>query len=185
MAEVKGVLLNAWMLFLRERYGERAVAEAMTHLRAEEQAALASPFLISSWYPFNTLFALGSLTRELGGSERGLSFEIGRFMARRAFGEIYRQQLAKDPITQLQKFAWVHDLLYRQAREKEVEISGPSSGVIRYRYQGEARPFPGFCSSHSGFWVEVLQMAGANRVRASHPKCAAKGDDCCEFRFEW
>lgn len=186
MAEVKGVLLNAWMLLLRNRYGDAAIAEAINKLGPEDRHLFSSPFLASSWYPFEALNALSRLTRLLADpAEKGLAFEIGRFMAEHVYTTVYRSQMADDPIKQVQRYGWINDMLFRGARRQEAQILSLSSCAVRYYYPEEAKPSWGFCISNAGFWSKMLEMAGAGRVRASHPKCMANGDEYCEFILEW
>lgn len=186
MAEVKGVLLNAWMLLLKKRYGDEAIAEAIGKLGPEDRHLFSSPFLASSWYSFEALNVLSRLTRLLADpAEKGLAFEIGRFMAEHVYTTVYRSQMADDPIKQVQRYGWINDMLFRDARRQEAEILGQSSCAVRYYYPEVVKPNWGFCISNAGFWSKMLEMAGAPQVRASHTKCMAKGDSCCEFIFEW
>lgn len=186
MAEIKGILLNAWIEFLRARNGKEAVSEALETLEVEDRMQFSSPFLASSWYPYSTLHALRRLTRVLATpADRNLSEEIGRFMAEYVFKGVYRSLLVKDPIKQVEKFSWIGDFFFNEARKLDTEVTGASRCLVRYRYEGGARPTRAICGSLIGFWARTVEMAGASRVVSSHPKCVTAGADCCEFVFEW
>lgn len=186
MAEIRGVLLNAWVTFLKNRYGEQALATAVAPLGAEDRALLSATFLDASWYPFETLHALRRVTRPLVTSaDRDLTAEIGRFMAQHAFTGVYRSLLARDPGKQIEKFKSIGEFFFRETRKLETEITGSSSCVVRYRYEAGAKPTRAICASLAGFWSRTLELAGALEVKAAHSKCVAAGDDCCEFTFEW
>jgi hypothetical protein len=186
MADVKGILLNGWMKFLNERYGEQEVASTLAGLTPEDRQQLPLTFLDASWYPYDSLRVLGRLTRPLVmKSESGIAGEIGRFMAQHAFNGAYRSLLARDPIKQMEKFKSIGEFFFRGAYTLETEITGPSSGLARYRYQAGANPTRGICASLVGFWSRSIELAGASHVLGTHPKCFAAGADCCEFRLEW
>ncbi|HEY7914659.1 MAG TPA: hypothetical protein VIG62_22285 [Blastocatellia bacterium] len=186
MAEIKGILINAWIDFLKKRYGEQAVSQSLDALEVEDRLALASTFLASSWYPYSTLHALRRLSRPLAtASDQNLSVEIGRFMAEYVFTGVYRSFLVKDPIKQVEKFSWIGDFFFHEARRLETEIVNETQCLVRYRYEAGANPTRAICESLGGFWSKTLELAGASNVRSTHPKCIAEGGGCCEFKFEW
>src|SRR5687767_5833180 len=179
MAEIKGVLLSAWMTFLKNRYGAEAVASALSGLDPGEQARLSAPFLPSSWYPYDTLHMLRHLTRPLATpADRNLASDIGGFMAEHAFTGVYHSLLERDPVKQVQKFAWIGDFFFNEARKLETEITGDSSCLVRYRYEPGARPTGAICASLGAFWSRTIELAGASKVKVLHPKCIANKDPC-------
>ena len=186
MAEIKGILLNAWVKFVNERYGEQAIARCFEALCPEERRLISSTFLDASWYPYDSLHAFGKAIRPLvTKSDTNFAEDIGRFMAQHAFTGVYRSLLARDPIKQVGKFTSIAEFFFRGVHKLETEITGPASCLARYRYEAGAKPTRGICISLSGFWSRSLELAGASKVAAAHPKCFAAGGDCCEFLLEW
>lgn len=186
MAEIKGVLLTAWMEFLKNRYGEKAVADTIEKLRVEDRVLLSSRFLPSSWYPYATLHALRKLTSPLATeADHDLSAEIGRHMAQYVFTGVYQSLLVKDPAKQVTKFTWIKDFFFRETRTLETEITGERSCIVRYRYEPGATPTNAICESLAGFWSRTLELAGAFGVTCIHPKCVANRAAYCEFVFDW
>ncbi|MFY9557458.1 MAG: hypothetical protein WAV20_03550 [Blastocatellia bacterium] len=186
MAEVKGILLNAWVKFVNDRYGEQAVANALAALSPEDRRLVPGKFLDASWYPYDSLHALRRLTRPLvKKADRDITTEIGRFMAEHAFTGVYRSLLAHDPIKQVEKFTSIGEFFFHDTRKLETEITGPASCLVRYRYEPGAKPTGAICTSLGGFWSRSLELTGASNVKGSHPKCLSTGSDCCEFVFEW
>ncbi len=186
MAEIKGVLLNSWSKYLKERFDDRAIAEKMGLLSSKDRTLLSSPFLDSSWYPYDTLAAFRSLLRLLDPSPaQETPIRLGRFMARHAYSGVYRSLIVKDPIKQVEKFAWVDELFFQGVRKLESEVTGPASCLVRYRYEPDVKPSRGMCASLIGFWSEMLEMSGATGVKGAHPKCTASGSDRCDFIFNW
>lgn len=186
MAEIKGILLNAWVKFLNDRYGEGPVAKCFDALSPEDRSLLPHTFLDASWYPYASLHALGRLTRPLvTKSDRDIAGDIGRFMAQHAFTGVYRSLLAHDPIKQVEKFTSIGAFFFRETRKLETEITGPTSCLVRYRYEAGAKPTRAICASLCGFWSRSIELAGASKVATAHPKCVGAGGDCCEFLLDW
>src|SRR5438105_7543556 len=105
MAEIKGVLLNAWMELLQKRYGEPAVSQAFTAVSRKDPSLRSAFFLPTNWYPYSALEGLRQVTRALATpSAPILSVAVGRYMAEYVLTGVYRALLVKDPIKQLEKF---------------------------------------------------------------------------------
>ncbi len=186
MAEIKGVLLTAYVSLLKNRYGEQAVAEVLETLDAEDRLLLSKSFLPSSWYPYSTLHALRKLTRSLKTpADHNLSVEIGRFQAEYVFTGVYRSFLVKDPLKQVEKFSWIKDFFFKDARKLETETFGENRCLVRYTYEAGAKPTRAICESLGAFWSKTLELAGAAKIKSTHIKCVASGADYCEFIFEW
>ncbi|HYL99648.1 MAG TPA: 4-vinyl reductase [Blastocatellia bacterium] len=186
MGEIKGVLLDAWLRLLKQKYGDGAVNQAMTTLGPDDRALLSGRFLASSWYPFNSLQALRKLTRAIVAEpDPNLVVEIGRFMAHQACTGVYRSLIAKDPVKQVERFNWVEEMLFNNARKLESELTGPNTALVRYLYTTEVKPTAAICDSHLGFLKELMELAGAKNVLVKQVRCAARGDSVCEFSFAW
>ena len=186
MAEVKGILLTAWVDFIKNRYGAQVVGQAILTLEAADHSLVSAPFLASSWYPYETLNALRKLTRGLATpADQNLSIEIGRNMAAHVFTGAYRTLVGKTPANQVEKITWIKDFFFKDSLIMETEMLSESSCLVRYRYDPGAIPTHSICESLSGFWSQTLELAGAATIKASHQKCAAKSADCCEFVFAW
>jgi hypothetical protein len=185
MAEIKGVLLTAWMVFLKDRYGEQAIADILKTLNAEDRLLLSSLFLPSTWYRYETLHALRRLTQHLATpTDQNLSVEIGRFMAEYVFTGVYRSFLVKDPAKQLEKFSWIGDFFFQEARKLETDMISESRCLIRYSYEPGAKPTRSICESLTGFWSRTLELSGVSKVKSTHPTCVTRGSNYCDFIFE-
>ena len=185
MAEIKGVMLNAWMVFLKDRYGEQAIADKIKSLNAEDRLLFSSLFLPSTWYKYETLHALRRLTQQLATpADQNLSVEIGRFMAEYVFTGVYRSFLVKDPAKQLKKFSWIGDFFFQEARKLETEIISEARYLVRYRYEPGATPTRSICESLTGFWSRTLELSGVSKVKSTHPTCVTRGANYCEFIFD-
>ena len=186
MAEIKGVLLNAWMELLKKRYGEQAVSQAFNAASRNNPSMLSSFFLPTNWYPYSTLDGLRQVTRALATPTAPiLSVEVGRYMAEYVFTGVYRSLLAKDPIKQLEKFLSIKEFFFQDTHELETEMTGESRCLVRYRYKPGTKPTRAICESLGGFWSKALDLAGASNTQFTHPNCLLNGGPCCEFALEW
>ena len=186
MAQIKGLLLNAWMTFLKLRFGDLALASALDLVSPEDRRFLSVPFLASSWYAYDMVDVLRRTTAELAGDgDLNLPEEIGRFMAQHTFTGIYRSLIAADPITQVEKAAWMEGFFLNAACNVETEITGATSCALRCTYESGVKPRRAICGGLTGFWLEMIELSGANGVTCHHTRCVLDGGDCCEFKFEW
>lgn len=187
MAQVKGVLLNAWIQFLKSRFGDEKVVSTIQSLEPAQQRQASTRFLDSSWYEFELQGSLGALTRALATpSDRNISFELGRFMADYAFDRVYKGLVARES-NRLVRNAWLEDALFQGVRSMKSEMIAESTCLIRYYYEPSVKPVSGMCSSTIGFCVRQAELAGNDNVNVIHPqfKCAVHGNDCCEIIIKW
>jgi hypothetical protein len=184
MAQVKGSLINAWISFLKARYGDDKVASAIESLDASDRSDLQLSILDSSWYPIEMQKVMGRLTKVLASSsDRRLAEDLGRYTADYVYTKIYRNVLSWAP-NKNQSTDWFNDLLYQGFRKCVSTQTGPSSSVTRYHYL-EGKPTSGQCRTLGAFLLRMAGLRGKKNVSIAHQKCLAKGADCCEFVIEW
>ena len=186
MARIKGVVLNAWIQFLKARYGQARVASSIQNLDQAQQRQLAA-ILDSSWYPWESQQSLAKLTRVLATeADRNISYELGRFMADYAFDKVYKGLLSKES-DKLARNLWLEDFLFEGVRKAKNEMVSASSYRLQYCYEPDMKPTQGMCVSTIGFCVRQAELAGVVKARVIHPedKCAAFGQNCCEIVIEW
>ena len=186
MAEIKGILLHGWMMYLNENHGEPAVKRAIQQLEPKDRALVGTGvFLAASWYPYEANHALRNLTRILKpAADKQTAVDIGRSTAWHAFSNLAQSRIG-DPIDRVTSFTKLSEGNYRDVRVLESEVTGPASCVVRYRYMPGVVPTRAICASLIGFWTCVLEMMGATRVVSTHPRCVLNSDTLCEFTFSW
>ena len=186
MAEIKGVLLNAWVDLLQQRYGEQAVVQACDAVSRTDPSLRSAFFLPTNWYPYSALDSLRQVTRALATSGAPIqAVEVGQHMAKYVFTGVYRALLAKDPVKQLEKFPSIREFFFHDTHQLEIEHTGESRCIVRYRYEPGLKPTRAVCESLGGFWSKALDLAGASDTRFAHPNCILNGGSCCEFALEW
>ena len=186
MVEVKGTVINAWMAFLKGRFGEAKLTSAIEKLDPESRSRLATMVLDSSWYPFELHSAMRTLTAGLRPDrEKGFAVEMGRNMAHTFYTKVYTSLLVDEPLKQFQRAAWMDELLYRGWRTREIKVTGSSSCLVLYHYTAGLTPEPGHCASIRGYLIGEAEVSGGRNVKCSHPSCMLKGRPLCEFSVEW
>jgi hypothetical protein len=184
MAQVKGTVINAWINFLKARYGDDKVTSAIQSLDAGDRSQLQSRILDSTWYPMEMQKVMGRLTKILASpSDKNLAADLGRYTADYVYTKVYRTilsgNMSKDKST-----GWFDDFLFQDLRKCVSEQTGPTSSVSRY-YYFEGKPTSGQCRTLLAFLTRRHELAGRKQVKCVHQKCSAKGADCCEFVIEW
>src|SRR5205085_11571382 len=120
MAEIKGVLLNAWVELLKRRYSEQVVAQAFAEASRKDPSLRSAFFLPTNWYPYSALDGLRRVTRQLATPATPmLSVEVGRVMAEHVFTGVYRTLLVKDPVKQLEKFPSIKEFFFHDTYDLE------------------------------------------------------------------
>jgi hypothetical protein len=77
MAQVKGTAVDASLRYVRERFGEPALAAVLAALPEADRKALAA-VLASSWYPMGTFLRfMQEAQRRLGAQEKDLVRKMG------------------------------------------------------------------------------------------------------------
>lgn len=175
-------MLNAWLSFLKNRCGDDAVNEAIGALDPGDRVKLDTPLLDSSWYPIEMTRVLTKLQSLLVKTD--VAEELGRYIAEYTFKGVYRVFLSTDPMSQANKIQRAGEYFYRNVHKLEVEATGPSSCILRYR-TGRGKPSVTTCKIRRGWWVRTFELSGATSVRVLHPRCIAGGHECCEFLMEW
>src|ERR1700751_3270981 len=104
-------MLNAWLSFLKTRYGDQAVAAAAGKRAAEDRLQLEKVILDSSWYPIETTRLLSKLQAAIN-DKSDVAQESGRYMAEYVFTGVYRMFLARDPLSQGKKIMQASNYFY-------------------------------------------------------------------------
>ena len=183
MRQIRGIMLNAWLSFLKEKYGEDKVLAAIKALPQEDKIHLEKSVLDASWYPVEMTRVLGKVQSAVAGRDE-FAEELGSYMAHYAFSGAYKVFLTNDPLTQAKKIMSVSEYFYRNVHKLEIEGTSPTSCVVRYR-TSQGRPSAITCRNRRGWWTRTLEMAGGKNVKVVHPECMASGKEYCEFHINW
>jgi len=186
MAEVKGVLLNAQTLFLKNHYTDDELERAKATLQPEAAALLKPRYLDSAWYTYDTSVALRHLMRALPPRQERAAVAVGAFVAEHAYTGVYQSLLSKEAAKIVANMRHLHTLVYRDFNTLDAQMSGERSCAIIYRYEADGvKPARAICASLIGFWGRVLELGTGTKVSGGHPACVCEGAERCEFTFSW
>jgi len=176
-------MLNGWLAFLKDHYGEPAVSAAISKLAPEDKLQMEKPILDSTWYPIETTKLMSKLQSALD-ANADLAVESGRYMVEYVFTGVYRMFLARDPLAQGNKIVQASNYFYRDLHKLEVDVTGPTSCTVRYKLT-RGKPSVATCNTRKGWWARALELSGATSVTITHPQCRSRGQEVCEFLVEW
>ena len=186
MAEIKGVLLNAQTLFLRNHFNEIELEQAKGTLTPQAAALLKPKYLDAVWYPYETSVALRHLMRALPLRRELDPVNVGAFIGQHTFTGVYSSLLANDAAKLVTNMPFLHGLVYRDWCALEPRLSGERSCAIVYGQMSEGvKPSRAVCQSLIGFWAKVLELGIGTPVSGAHPSCVCEGQPRCEFTFAW
>jgi len=186
MADIRGILLNGWMGLLKERYAQERIEKARSELSPADRSLASKIILDSNWYPLDTLYAFHGLTRSLASRQKPIEpVVLGRSMAERAYGGVYRRLPAKDPQKQIEKLSYISEFFFRDTRSLETELDGKGACHIRYCYPVRDAEYRAICLTLLGFWTATIEISGASRVKGAHTQCIGEGAKDCELVFTW
>ena len=186
MAEIKGVLLNAQTIFLKNRYSEADLERAKATLDPRLAALLKAKYLDSAWYPYETAVALRHLMRSLPNADELDPAVIGAFIAEHTFTGVYESLLSKYASKLVANMGLLHSLVYRDFNELESRLTGERSCAVSYRRTAmDVKPARAICRSLIGFWSKVLELGTGATVTGAHPSCVCDGQPRCEFTYAW
>jgi predicted hydrocarbon binding protein len=181
-AKVKGAMVRAHLQFVRDRFGEPALAATLKELPASV-AAEVQGLLSSTWCSFESLIVLDrTIARVVGRDERELMRELGRHSAQVNLSTIYRAFHRDD----IHEFFRNSAMLHRQFQDFgdcEYELVGKTHCRITIRNAVSYSSV--YCSSETGYLEQVIATHGGTAPSVTESACQCMGDDRCTFELRW
>ena len=150
---------------------------------ANRVAELSVTIFATSWYPLQTLIDLDrAIVETIGGGERVVLRNVGRFSAGINLGQLHRSLFRDDPHPFLRHVA----LLQSQFTDfggATWESLGGAFGRITHRHWRCFNPL--FCEASIGFYEECVRMAGGTGITVEQTSCLCRGDKHCVFELRW
>ncbi len=182
--KVKGAAILARRTFVSDEYGEGAWTKILDALPEEDQEALQSTMLTSTWHPFELNDRLDTaIAAVLGEGSREIFEKIGRTSARQNLAGPHRAFAARrDPAWFLSATDRIYGFYYDTGR-RTYESTGATSGVIT-TYDAETFSETD-CLTVIGWYKEALKMCGATEVEMTEDACRARGSAFCRYQISW
>lgn len=71
------------------------------------------------------------------------------------------------------------------ARDSSWDVLSSSPTGISFRYHSKFKESDLLCQSRRESWSRMTTLHGLPPADVRHPKCIARGDDCCEYHVTW
>lgn len=184
----KGSTLRATLAFVESAAGVDGVARVLAALSAADRAAVtgAAP---TDELPFAVWERLSAATEAAIGREVPDWPERAGAHAIESFGvQLYGGILRKaSPLAFVNQSVSLFRLYYQPGDMKAVEQEaiGERGGRVVLRLVGFAHASPVFCRRQTGGLARALELAGGERARVRHVRCALEGDAFCEWELRW
>jgi hypothetical protein len=183
MAKVKGTAIQSSLRYVRERFGEEALAAVLAALPGADAAELSS-VLASSWCPMEAFLRfMREAKRQLGAREPDLVRNMGRASCDYGVTGVYKIFFkVGSPEFIISRATRVFSSYYDSGRIAVVESRHGRAVVEVTGLEGSA---PEFCERIYGWMQRTLELAGAKSLESAHSLCVHRGDPVCRFEGGW
>lgn len=179
---VKGAMVRAHLQFVRDRFGESAIARTLATL-PPAVASEVNGALASTWCSFESLVLLDrAIARVAQRDERELMRELGRYSAQINLSTVYRAFHRED----IHEFFRHSATLHRQFQDfGTCEYEHLGDGHSRISIRGAVCYSPAYCSSEMGYLEQVIDTHGGAAASVTELACQCASDDHCTFELRW
>lgn len=184
MAKVKGTAVQSSLRYVRERFGEDALARVIEALPDGDRNVLGHGVLASSWYATEALLRfMQEAERQLRAEEPDVVRRMGRASCDYGLSGVYKIFFkVGSPEFIISRAARVFSSYYDTGELRMAE-SGPGRAIAELvGFEGGA---PQFCERIFGWMQRTLELAGAKNLRSAHSACVHRGDPVCRFEGTW
>ncbi len=179
---VSGHVLRSRYLFLKS-LGDEAVESVLPQLSERVRTLVVNGPLETQWYPFDDLIELMVTTDKVCGTgDLSLCHDMGRFSCETNLTGIYRIFFRFGSLNFILKRAAKAFRAQYDSGSMEVVESGP--GLCRLRLNDFPKPHRAHCIGIGGWMMRAGELTGESVVEQKE-LCRAKGDDCCEWTWQY
>ncbi|MBW1807645.1 MAG: 4-vinyl reductase [Deltaproteobacteria bacterium] len=183
MARVKGTFFIALKSFIRARYGNQGWKRLIESLPEKDRVQVEMSVSMG-WFDLDLIVqALHVLVEVLGGRDKQLAYEFGRFDAEQDLTKIQRLFLRMaNPAYVIEK-AGQYWSRFCDFGEWQIERQGKnqaSASLVKCSIADEL-----YCLELSGYLNRLFEMVGAKNLQVEHTQCRARGDDKCSWVGKW
>jgi len=184
MGNLKGAGWKATCEYLIKVGGSDALDRVKAALTPEDRAIFSKPILPITWLDYSAFMRFMLLAdKVLGKGDMQIVKDASVYSAQQDLRGIYKIFISFTSPEFIIKNVGVMWRQYYDSGSITVEGKQEKSGALKLVN------FPDIPLHHDAdqlpYMEECLRLSGAKNVRGSHPKCIARGDDCCIFRFSW
>ena len=184
MARVKGTAVQSSLRYVKERFGDLALARILQALPEADRGRLEHGVLASSWYEVDLFLRfMVEAERQLAPQEPDLVLNMGRASCDYGLTTVYKVFFKiGSPEFIIGRAARVFSSYYDTGELRILE-TGPGRCLAELvGFEGGA---PQFCARMFGWMQRTLELAGARNLRPRHDVCVHRGGAVCRFEGDW
>ncbi len=184
MAQVKGTAVLSSLRYVRQRFGEPALAGVLSALPAEDGARLRDLVLASSWYPIGCLMRfMQEAEKQLASQDPKLLQNMGRASCEEGLKGVYKIFLkVGSPGFTIDRAARVLSNYYDTG---ELVVVDKGERRVAAELRGLEEAGQPLCERIYGWMQRMLEMTGVRNLRSAHSSCVHRGDPVCRFEGSW
>lgn len=179
---VKGTLISARALALRQNYGERVVAELSRRISPQAARYLDDPPMPSTWNDLGPLIELDcALLNGLFAGRMEKMRHFGADVARNDLTTVYKT-MAGSPSLLFKRFGLVYRTYFKYG---DFTVKATSDVAGTATLVGGGLPLY-MCSQGISGWIEAgLALSGSRRIAVEHTACRHRGSPRCTWSIAW
>jgi hypothetical protein len=183
--QIKGNLLGRRAWYIRDRWGDSAVAAVAAVVpEAARKFLVEAPPLTFAWYPFGVMMDIDRaiVAGPMGGDLERMH-EFGSAIAKHDLPLLYKVLFKIGSPTFIVKRLNIVAKQYIRESTMSPVMSGDGDALVT---QG-GRRFPLYFCKYgvSGWFHAALELSGAKHPTVEHASCLHKGDAACSWRLRW
>lgn len=184
MGQVKATRFLDVKEYLAQEYGQAGLEKLFKALTPEDQVIFSKPITAVAWIDYSAYMRyVLKADKVLGRGDGQLVTETARYACQKQFKGIYKFFISfTTPEFVLKRVSQVWRQFHSQGTLTLDKI-GHGMGVLKLVDFPDIPLYHDL--SHTPYMAEILRLSSAKNVRGLHPKCIARGDECCLFRFTW
>ena len=182
--QIKGNLLGRRAWYVRDRWGDAALAALAAAVPEAARKFLVDAPLTFAWYPFGAMMDIDrAIVEGPMGGELTLMTEFGSAIAKHDLPLLYKVLFKVGSPAFVVKRLNIAAKTY--IRESTISVEVPEEGKARVALAG--RRFPMYFCTYgvSGWFHAALELSGAQAPTVEHATCVHRGDERCGWTLRW
>jgi uncharacterized protein YbaA (DUF1428 family) len=181
MGEVKGLLISALVNMINDDNRE-AFDKWLTD---EDWKVVSGTLFATSWYPFSTYqHVFDAAVAVVAKHDEQTVYQWGISYSKKMLKGTYKIMLVpNDPLKSMEKNLSFESIFFRDVGNVEMKVTGEKRFEVRLA--GFPREFKNLTVLKSGWYVGVLELAGAQNIERNFTSKTWKGDPASTIEYSF
>lgn len=184
MGQVKATRWLDAKEFLVKTYGQSEVDKVVEALSEEDQTLFSRPIIPVAWIDYSAYMRYMFMAdRILGTGNYQVLAKSAHYACDKQFKGIYKFFVSfTSPEYVLKRVSQVWRQFHSAGTLTLVPKTEKTADLVLVGFPDIPK---GHEYSHMPYMCRIMELSSAKNVKAIHPKCMARGDDQCLFKFKW